>query len=211
MDPRTEAPAAVAREADGLSATACRQRMAVRMTQSAALSEFGPLLVTAVVSVAGTYLATRWKVRRDLEARYDANLRDLRLKVYKKLWASTGLLAAFARPGYPTHAQLDELTNQLRAWYFDEGGLYLSTRTRDAYFRLQRALRTLINSDRWKDERLTELDPQSFEHLREIGSRLRSQMTYDVGTRQPFSLSRKGSKSDPSGPPADDPGDRAGS
>lgn len=178
------------------------------MAEFATMNQLGPLLLTGVVSVAGTYLATRWKVRRDLEARYDASLRDLRLKTYEKLWAHTGLLAAFARSGYPTQVELGELAKELRDWYFDEGGLYLSTRARDAYFRLQRALRTLLNSSRWKEKNLTELDPESFEHLREIGSRLRSQLTYDVGTRQPFSLSGKGSKSDPSGPPADDPGDR---
>jgi hypothetical protein len=91
-------------------------------------------------------------------------------------------LAAF-RDGTPTRDEIKQLSTSLMNWYFDKGGLYLSKETRDACVALQRALRVINQADR---DQIVDVD--TFDHLRELASELRSMMTYDVGTRKPFSM-----------------------
>jgi hypothetical protein len=168
------------------------------------------LLAAGLSGVAGllaSYFGIRWQIRKDLEAKYDASLRELRLKAYGPLWSLTKPLALFARGTYPTQKQLEALAVSLRDWYFDSGGLYMSEGARDAYFRLQRALRALASSNRWRDDRLHEIDPDTFEYLRRIGSRLRTMLTLDVGTRNPFAFDSKAQATDAAGPSRDEPDD----
>ena len=157
-------------------------------------------LVGAILS----YIGFQQQIKRNLEAKYDSSLRQLRLEAYRKLWADLKVLALFGRAGYPGKDQLDELAEILKTWYFDEGGLYMSEKTRDGYFRLQRALRTLRESRHWQEAGLSELDPDTFEHLRRIGSRLRTFLTLDVGTRNPFSFDVKAAQEDAAGPSVGD-------
>lgn len=163
---------------------------------------------TAVLGVGASYFGLQWRIRKDLEAKYDASLRDLRLASYKRLWSHLKPLALFARSGYPTRSDLLAFAESLRDWYFDEGGLYMSKKARDAYFRLQRALRRLQASDRWESEPTSTLDKDSFEHLRRIGSRLRTLLTLDVGTRNPFTFDAKAETADAAGPSRDESHDR---
>jgi hypothetical protein len=66
-------------------------------------------LIGVVVSAIGTYLGVHWKVRKDLEAKYDESLGNLRLEAYRDLWTLTKPLAAFARGGNPTRDELARL------------------------------------------------------------------------------------------------------
>jgi hypothetical protein len=167
-------------------------------------------LITAIagglLGLVASYLGVQWKIHRDLEARYDSSLRDLRLKVYAELWALLKPLAAFGPRDDVSRQELDEMTGRLRDWYFDRGGLYLSTEAREAYFRLQRGLRVIVSSQRWQRDDLQQLDQTSFEHLRRIGSRLRTKLTLDVGTRRPFSMESR-TIEDPAWPQRDAPTD----
>ncbi len=164
------------------------------------MSDLGTALVSGliglVVSALGTYLGIHWKIRKELESKYDDSLRDLRLEAYRDLWRLTKPLAAFARVSNPSRTELDELTVVLRDWYFDKGGLYLSEETRDACISLQRALRAVNASDRWDGAGSASVDDDTFDRLRAIASRVRTRMTYDVGTRRPFSLEEKPETSD---------------
>jgi hypothetical protein len=151
------------------------------------------LVGSAAGAIWAAYVGTRRRVLAELEGRYDAALRDARLGVYPKLWAHLEPLAKYARepPGLPTRREIEELTATLRHWYFHEGGLYLSAEARGAYFQLQDALTAVVTSSkRWAAgaEPSNEIDVDSFEALREIGSWLRTTLTYDVGTRRRFSL-----------------------
>jgi hypothetical protein len=83
----------------------------------------------------------------------------------------------------------------LRVWYFHQGGLFLSERTRAPYFHLQKALTHLPDaSDRGSRE---EIDPEIAAIIKALGSRLRTISTEDVATRVksrvgPSSLVRRG-------------------
>lgn len=158
-------------------------------------------LVGLLVSAVGTYLGVHWKVRKDLEAKYDESLRTLRLDAYCELWRKTKPLAAF-RDGRPTRDELAQVSESMMDWYFDQGGLYLSTETRAACVALQRAIRAVRTSERWSAEAGETIDAETFDHLRVIASTLRTRMTYDVGTRRPFSQQDKQHLT-PDSPPAD--------
>lgn len=54
--------------------------------------------LSATVTAFVIYLATIAKIKKDLEATYDRDLRDKRLEVYKELWKHREPLAQYARP-----------------------------------------------------------------------------------------------------------------
>jgi hypothetical protein len=164
--------------------------------------------IVAVIGLVGSaagamwaaYVGTRRRIAAELEGRYDAELKDQRLGVYPKLWATLEPLALYARdpPGYPTRAEIAKLAVGLRRWYFNDGGLYLSAESREAYFDLQKALTALTTSASWNaaGRPSDQIDKDTFHHLREIGSWLRTALTYDVGTRRRFSLAPAWQKED---------------
>lgn len=141
-------------------------------------------LVTFALGVTGTYLGLGWKVRKDLEAEYDKTLRDARLRVYQSLWGSLEPLAMFSRPAPVTFQTVKGLSAELRRWYFAEGGLYLSDATRDVYFELQDKIGHVIEDPAKARSPNGELDSETFEMLRKAGSRVRTAMAADVGTRR---------------------------
>jgi hypothetical protein len=133
-------------------------------------------VVTAVLAVAGTYLTTR----RDLQLKFDESLRDLRVGAYKELWQHLGQLAKYGRPEALSKSQAQTLRDSLRTWYFHTGGLVLSSSTRQDYFTMLDGLELVIG----RPENI--ISDQDDEFLRILGSRLRTAMTRDVGTRRTF-------------------------
>jgi len=139
-------------------------------------------IASAIITAVVTYLVAVVKIRRELEATYDRDLRDRRLVVYKELWSHLEPLAKYASPHPFSRAAAKDLTQALRSWYFETGGLFLSERSRDAYFAVQDALKVVC-----EDTDLNESHPitgKRFETIRKKGSTLRTHMTLDVGTRK---------------------------
>ena len=150
------------------------------------------LVGSAAGAIWAAYVGTRRRVLAELEGRYDAALRDLRLGVYPQLWAALQPLAKYARepPGPPAVKDIEALSTRLRRWYFEEGGLYLSAEAREAFFQLQDALTAVSASGPSAPVKPTSarLAPDTFKAVQAIASWLRTTLTYDVGTRRRFSL-----------------------
>jgi hypothetical protein len=89
-------------------------------------------------------------------------------------------LAKYGRPDVRTKSAAEQLRCDLLAWYFDTGGLVLSTATRRDYFALLDGLELVIAGIN------DSLGISDDEYLRVLGSRLRTAMTRDVGTRRTF-------------------------
>ena len=145
------------------------------------MDDLAKAILSFALGATGSYLALLWKVRKDLEAAYDKDLRERRLLVYRSLWAYLEPLAKYARPGPVSGAVLRQLSEHLRHWYFADGGLYLSDDTRDAYFKLQEALVNYLAG--CMDEH-QDLGESEFEVIRQSGSCLRTWMAKDLGTRR---------------------------
>ena len=118
--------------------------------------------------------------RRDLQLKFDESLRDLRIGAYKELWEHLGQLAKYGRPEALSKSQAQTLRDSLRTWYFHTGGLVLSNSARQDYFSMLDGLELVIS----RPENI--ISDQDDEFLRILGSRLRTAMTRDVGTRRTF-------------------------
>jgi hypothetical protein len=112
--------------------------------------------------------AVYWQVRRTLEADYDKDLRAVRRHAYAELWKLLQPLAKYSPPEPLTPESLKQRSVELRKWYFEVGGLYMSAGTRAAYFALQDELTSPTATE---------------EKAKEAGSRLRTETTRDVGSR----------------------------
>jgi hypothetical protein len=142
----------------------------------------------ALIGAAAGILGTSWKTRKDLEASYDIDLRKHRIDAYGELWRKLEPLAEYAPPAAVTYRAVAGMARDLRHWYFDAGGLFLSAETRAPYFNLQRALHETIKGGRDADR---ELDRRLVEILKALASRLRTATTDDVKTRLPPRLGER--------------------
>lgn len=99
-------------------------------------------IIVAVISLLSgvlvTYLGAILKFRKDLQAKYDIELRDRRICHFTKLWASLEPLAKYSPSAQITYDTIQNLSENLRKWYFNEGGLYLTEASRKTYFGLQK-------------------------------------------------------------------------
>jgi len=133
----------------------------------------------AVISGVLTYVGTRRKLALD----YDADLRERRISVYTDLWTRLEPLAKYSTKDFFSQADVKKLSESLRKWYFEKGGLFLSTGTRGDYFALQDVLSQLAGEWGRDSSRRQNLTVAAREYLRLHGSHLRTSMTQDVGTR----------------------------
>ena len=139
-------------------------------------------IIGLAVGSLGTYLALHWKIRKELIAQYDREIRTERIKHYQVLWANTELFAKYSPPGPITKVRLEELSTTLRHWYFAAGGIFLSDRARDAYFELQDEIIKVIALLE-KPGSIASSVPQAIELLQKSSSRLRTTLTLDIGSR----------------------------
>jgi hypothetical protein len=137
------------------------------------------LVTGALVSGVVTYFGTRNKLVLD----YDADLREKRIAVYTDLWCRLEPLAKYVSKTSFSYADATDLAKSLQSWYFEKGGLFLSTATREDYFALQDTLRRIIHGWGWESPSCESLTSATREHLRTHGSRLRTGLIRDVGSR----------------------------
>jgi hypothetical protein len=107
---------------------------------------------------------------------------EKRYETYKKLLEVTGKL-----PLYPARADLvygDVLhaAEEMRDWYFKEGGLLLSKKARDKYFAAQKKIVQVMK----KQKKENVLDPvgDDYETIRSCFSELRTELTNDLMSRK---------------------------
>lgn len=139
-------------------------------------------VVTALLSAVTTYWAMGTKIRADLEAEYDKDLRERRLTAYKALWALTEPLALYSPPEAMSPEGARSLSERLRGWYFRDG-IVLSTAARDAYFTLQKKL--TAGPIATAAARTNPLDQADVEVLRNASSAMRTILSRDVASRRP--------------------------
>jgi hypothetical protein len=122
------------------------------------------------------------RIRSDLEANYDKDLRDRRLNAYTALWALSEPLARYSPPEPMTARGARRLSERLRSWYFRHG-IVLSGTARKAYFALQEALTapTLAASAASTEP----LDPGQVKALHDASTELHKRLSRDVGSRRP--------------------------
>jgi hypothetical protein len=130
----------------------------------------------------------RQRLTQELRAQYDTDLRQHRLSAYEKLWQNTGKFPLYARSEPVTRESTQQFAVELRKWYFDIGGIFLTDGSKDAYFAVQGAVKKVLESYPMDIPPDTELSPDDYESVRAACSILRSKLTSDVGTRRESEL-----------------------
>jgi hypothetical protein len=149
-------------------------------------------LLGLVTGALGTYFGLYWKIREELVAKYDQELRAERVKQYTSLWHATEPLAKYAAPGPVTVASLHLLATALRQWYFGGGGMFLSDRARDAYFALQDSIAAVSTVGSASQQANGKVPGDQETAIRKSSSWLRTVLTADVGSRKKPILEESG-------------------
>jgi hypothetical protein len=141
-----------------------------------ALSDWGiPAIVGGAAGAIGSL------VRDILSSRMktDEKLRDLRTPVYKELWKLTERLPKWPRADI-TYRDLYEFSAELKTWYFEKGGFYLSRRSHKRYTAVQDALLEALTGAKETDA----VSDDDYEAVRAKCSALRTEMTEDLLSRR---------------------------
>lgn len=141
-------------------------------------------LVSGVISSALTYFGTRSKIRLDMRVEYDKNLHDKRLALYKQLWPKTKPLARFTPDFVLTYDTIKPVAEQTRDWYFDEGGIYLSKRSRKPYFHLKSLIQEVMDDKNLAKEPTKALDTPRADAILAAAHDLRTSLADDIRTRR---------------------------
>lgn len=152
-------------------------------TRIAVISAVGGLAVATIGAIVKGALAQR--------AGLDEALRDVRTKLYRTAWRSTGLISLWPKSDL-TWGGLRAIHKSLKAWYFGDGGsagdaeespggLYLSGNAQVRYREMQRLIGLSLAPA--KDDH--ELVPKDvYDDLREECSAFRTALTEDLETRR---------------------------
>jgi hypothetical protein len=125
-------------------------------------------------------------MERNLLTVYDTDLRNKRIMVYSALWKFFRPLDKYSPPQLVTYKTLQDLISDLRQWYFETGGLFLSQKSLDRYYDLVEKLTRLLHDGRAHEEELAEkkVGKEDLDSLMKAGQTLRWALTEDVGTRK---------------------------
>ena len=84
-------------------------------------------IVAGIFGIVGGFFSAFLKIRYDLRGEYDKDLRNKRLVAYQALWQELQPLAFYSPPFPVTYNTVSELSAALRRWYYEVGGLFLSS------------------------------------------------------------------------------------
>ena len=138
-------------------------------------------IVSAVLSAIAAFFAARQSFRQELLSAYDETMRTARIEAYKGVWVLTGILPKFAQTA-PVDAELLKSTSvKMRDWYFSGSGMFLTDKSRDAYFDLQKQIAHYVAVLAHVAPR--PLSEPEYELLRLCASTLRSNLCTDLNSR----------------------------
>lgn len=139
------------------------------------MEESVKLIITlAIGGVLGGFVTTYFDFRKQIIS----EVWQKRFEQYKKLWAISGNLPKWPRDTTVTHNKLYNISLALKNWYFNDGGILLSTKSRDLYVELQ-----IVLTDRANKESKVVITSKDYKSVRQAFSTLRSQMTKDLSSR----------------------------
>ena len=142
------------------------------------MSELAVVVVSSVVGGVVAFVGALAKNALDIRSKVDEQLRDLRRPAYENLWRETALLPKWPRAQL-THGQLAKFSEDLRSWYFETGGMWMSRQTQQRYASLQTVLQTVTT-----DKPSEPVKDADYDSVREACSRLRTDMTDDLVSRR---------------------------
>ena len=147
------------------------------------MADTSTVIISALVGAVVSYIGAVLKNFIDVRVKVDESLRETRIPVYKELWIKTGLLPKWLRSGDVSYENLAQFSADMRDWYFNQGGMFLSRKARAAYGDLQDTIHSVLSKG--EKGRLSE---HYYHEVRNMCSKLRTELTNEL-------LSRRGAPS----------------
>jgi hypothetical protein len=139
--------------------------------------------VSGILSSVVTYFSTRSKIRLDLAVEYDKDLRQKRLELYRELWPKTKPLAEFSAEAPITFEVIKAVSGEMRDWYFAEGGIYLSKRSRRPYFNLKSLMQEILNDNSLQQDHAKPIHGAQLKKILVAARELRTSLSDDIRAR----------------------------
>lgn len=124
-------------------------------------------VTAAVLAMINTWLTGRAHTAEEVRAR--------RVAVYPSIWRRTGVVSRWPRTN-AEYKDFVKLHEDLRHWYYADGGIYLSTQARKRYEHFQLVLEAVLARPESDVAR-------HYESLMEAASYFRTGLTQDLATR----------------------------
>lgn len=139
--------------------------------------------VSGILSSVVTYFSTRSKIRLDLAVEYDKDLRQKRLELYRELWPKTKPLAEFSAEAPITFEVIKAVSGEMRDWYFAEGGIYLSKRSRRPYFNLKSLMQEILDDNSLQQDHAKPIHGTQLKKILVAARELRTSLSDDIRAR----------------------------
>ena len=118
----------------------------------------------------------------ELQVAIDTDLRRQRVEAYAKLWSLTAPLPEWPRNTGLTYEELGRMSERLRDWYFETGGIWLSTAARQSYSGVQESINLAVTES--SEGPAQPVAGPTYDAIREHCSTLRSFLTQDLFSRR---------------------------
>jgi hypothetical protein len=105
-----------------------------------------------------------------------------RYEEYKKMFELAGNFPLYPAKAPITYQQLLKVSEGMRDWFFKEGGLLLSVKTRNKYFKVQKENQSTLRTNQAKDMN-KEISDAEYDSIRTLFSQFRRAMTDDLMSR----------------------------
>src|SRR5947208_6610750 len=102
------------------------------------------VVISAIVGAIVSYVLAVVQNILNARTKIDEELRNERFAVYKVLWKKTELLPQWPHATSVTYEELLRLSEEMRDWYFNEGGIYLSAKSRKSYGKAQDVIQAVL-------------------------------------------------------------------
>lgn len=133
-----------------------------------------PLVSLLIGGVLGGLITTYYNLRKQIVL----DIWQERFIQYKKLWSLSGVISKWPKNDKITYGSLYKLSLELKNWYFNDGGLLFSKKSRNCYEDLQELISKHIRVDATET-----LSNEVYDLIRQAFSALRTQMTEDMSSR----------------------------
>lgn len=143
------------------------------------------IIISSLVGASVSYLGAVIKNTLDTKSKINESLLEKRTESYKILWDKTRLLPSWPRDATVTYEKLIKLSEDLRDWYFDGGGIYLSRNSQKLYAFLQMIITEIVKENKEGVIASNEDDKDNeYDKIRKACSTLRTSMTDDLLSRR---------------------------
>ena len=136
-------------------------------------------LVTLVV---GGFLGGLVKSALDYRSHVFSDLWDKRFNAYKELWRIMGQIPRWPRLDDVSYSKLFEMSKRMRDWYFNNGGLLMSEKTRKKYGDVQEEINDRVIKNKENNDSL--IGDEEYDKIQDLCSVLRGEMTKDLLSRK---------------------------